>query len=248
MSLGGKQTFSHDEKSCKKSQRLAKVHLCVFTQPRSALYPVASYHLMENVAARVIQPCSHTVIQLCELGLGRWPDVTVSVIIFMFLLPLLHFKCSSCGRLLAKNYGCSFNGVLFHPHICYISFLHPFIRVSYQLICWLIIPNMSCIAEQYVGLFLLFLLPSTFSLWLPFLLQLTLFSLGLPYDISLVPLNRYNSWERGLKDYFFSSCNPYGKYDLGQAGPYLTGYCLGDLRTWGGRVDPWIEGEKKRQL
>lgn len=67
---GNKQTFSHDEKSCKKSHCLAKVHLRVFTEPRSALYPVASYHLRESVAVSAIQPCGHTVIQLCELALG----------------------------------------------------------------------------------------------------------------------------------------------------------------------------------
>lgn len=67
---GEKQTFSHDEKSCKKSHCLAKVHLCVFTQPCSALYPVASYHLRESVAVEAIHPCGHTVIRLCELALG----------------------------------------------------------------------------------------------------------------------------------------------------------------------------------
>lgn len=87
-SLRGKQTFSHDEKSSQKSQRLAKVHLRILTQP--ALYPVASYHPRESVAVWAIQPCSHTIIQLCELVLGWWPDVAVSVIILMSLLPLIH--------------------------------------------------------------------------------------------------------------------------------------------------------------
>lgn len=37
MSLGGKQTFSNDEKSCKKRHCLAKVHLCAFTQHHSCI-------------------------------------------------------------------------------------------------------------------------------------------------------------------------------------------------------------------
>lgn len=102
--LGGKQTFSHDEKSCKKSQRLAKVHLRLFTQPCSALYPVASYRRSsyQSVVVSAMQPCGHTVIQRCELALGWWPDVTASLIIFMSLVPLLHFRCSCWRHLLAS--------------------------------------------------------------------------------------------------------------------------------------------------
>lgn len=87
--LGGKQTFSHDEKSCKKSQRLSKVHLRLFTQPCSALYPVASYRhsSYQSVVVSAMQPCGHTVIQRCELALGWWPDVTASLIISTSLVP-----------------------------------------------------------------------------------------------------------------------------------------------------------------
>lgn len=63
----GKQAFSHDEKSRKRSWRLAKVHSRLFTQPRSALYPVASYRRVSYQSAVVsaVQPCGHTVIQRC---------------------------------------------------------------------------------------------------------------------------------------------------------------------------------------
>lgn len=91
-----KQTFSHDEKSCKRSGRLAKVHLQLFTQPCSPLYLVASYlhSSYQSVVVSAMQPCGHTVIQRCELALGWWPDVTASLIIFMSLVPLLHSRCS----------------------------------------------------------------------------------------------------------------------------------------------------------
>lgn len=130
--LGGKQTFSHDEKSCKKSPCLAKVHLQLFTQPCSALYPVASYRHSSHQCAVVsaTQPCGHTVIQRCELALGWWPDVTASLIIFMSLVPQLHFRCSCWRHLLPKW------KVIIHwlSGSCYRFFLSWYIRPSYKQI------------------------------------------------------------------------------------------------------------------
>lgn len=128
----GKQTFSHDEKSCKKSQRLAKVHLRLFTQPCSALYPVASYRRSsyQSVVVSAMQPCGHTVIQRCELALGCWPAVTASLIIFMSLVPLLHSRCSCWRHLLAQSM------VIIHglSDIYYLFLLSCYIRPPYKQI------------------------------------------------------------------------------------------------------------------
>lgn len=130
----GKINIIHDENSWKKSLCLVKVHLYTFTLPRSALYQVASYHHREMVAVQAIQPCSHTIIQLYELTLGLWPVVTVALIIFMSQLPLLQFRCSRCGHLLALGYG--------HTLVFILIFsLCSYNRLPYNQIDWHITEN-----------------------------------------------------------------------------------------------------------